>query len=193
MRRVLLAIPTLVLWSTMLPAADDGPLSRVRYTTARDHNVQKQIDLPGTVEAPKSSQVASEVEGLVAKIHAREGQYVKRGAPLVSLRAEHLEIELQASTAQKREADARLALAERNLTRSQGSRSTIRKSESSPIAAVPRSSGFRTASSALRSAHSSTARRRAITSWTAEKSTSGSCRTSVTPAPTARIVSVSYR
>jgi len=120
MRRVLLAIPTLVLWSTMLPAADDGSLSRVRYTTARDHNVQKQIDLPGTVEAPKSSQVASEVEGLVAKIHAREGQYVKRSAPLVSLRAEHLEIELQASTAQKREADARLALAERNLTRSQG-------------------------------------------------------------------------
>ncbi len=103
----------------MLPAADDGSLSRVRYTTARDHNVQKQIDLPDTVEAPKSSQVASEVEGLVAKIHAREGQYVKRGAPLVSLRAEHLEIELQASTAQKREADARLALADRNLTRSQ--------------------------------------------------------------------------
>ncbi len=120
MRRVLLAIPTFVLWSTTAPAADDGPLSRVQYTTACDHNVQKQIDLPGTVEAPKSSQVASEVEGLVAQLHAREGQYVKRGAPLVSLRAEHLEIELQASTAQKREADARLALAERNLTRSRG-------------------------------------------------------------------------
>ena len=100
-------------------AADDTPRSRVQYTLARDHQIQKRVDLPGTVEAPKSSQVASEVEGAVAKLHAREGQFVKRGAPLVSLKAEHLEFELQAAEASHREAEARYALAERNLDRSQ--------------------------------------------------------------------------
>ena len=114
-------IPTIILlvWGTALSVADDGPLSRVQYTLARDHHVQKRIELPGTVEAPKSSQVASEVEGLVAKLYAREGQYVKRGAPLVSLKAEHLELELQSATAQHREAEARFALAEQNRDRSE--------------------------------------------------------------------------
>lgn len=100
-------------------AADDTPRSRVQYTLALDHQIQKRVDLPGTVEAPKSSMVASEVEGAVRKLHAREGQFVKRGAPLVSLKAEHLEFELQAAQASHREAEARYALAERNLDRSQ--------------------------------------------------------------------------
>ena len=100
-------------------AADDTPRSRVQYTLALDHQIQKRVDLPGTVEAPKSSLVASEVEGAVRKLHAREGQFVKRGAPLVSLKAEHLEFELQAARASHREAEARFARAERNLDRSQ--------------------------------------------------------------------------
>lgn len=99
--------------------ADDTPKSRVQYTRARQHDIQKRVELPGTVEAPKSSQVASEVEGAVAQLHAREGQHVERGAPLVSLKSEHLDYQLQAAQAQHREAEARLALADRNHERSQ--------------------------------------------------------------------------
>ena len=98
--------------------SDDGPRSRIQYTVARQTEVRRQIELPGTVEAPKSSQVASEVEGAVERLHAREGEYVRKGAPLVSLKSEHLEIAAQAAEAQHREAEARLGLAERNLTRS---------------------------------------------------------------------------
>ena len=98
---------------------DNGPLSPVQYTTAREHRVQRRVGLPGTVEAPSSSEVASEVEGVVAKLHAREGARVKRGAPLVSLKVDHLELQLQAAMAQHREAEARFALAEQNLVRSQ--------------------------------------------------------------------------
>ncbi len=121
MKRLMSTVSLLLVTSALVPlnvVADDTPRSRVQYTLARVHKVQKRVELPGTVEAPKSSQVASEVEGAVAKLHAREGQYVDRGAPLVSLKAEHLELELQAAEAQRREAEARFALAERNLDRS---------------------------------------------------------------------------
>ena len=122
MKRLMSTASLLFATSAIFPfnvAADDTPRSRVQYTLARDHQIQKRVDLPGTVEAPKSSQVASEVEGAVAKIHAREGQFVERGAPLVSLKAEHLEFDVQAAEASHREAEARFALAERNLERSQ--------------------------------------------------------------------------
>ncbi len=121
MKRLMSTVSLLLVPSALVPlnvVADDTPRSRVQYTLARDHEIQKRVDLPGTVEAPKSSQVASEVEGAVAKLHAREGQYVDHGAPLVSLKAEHLELELQAAEAHHREAEARFALAERNLDRS---------------------------------------------------------------------------
>jgi membrane fusion protein (multidrug efflux system) len=111
---LLLLLPAIAIAAT----ADDTPKSRVQYTPARQHDIQKRVVLPGTVEAPKSSQVASEVEGAVAELHAREGRYVERGAPLVSLKSEHLEYQLQAAQAQHREAEARFALAERNLGRS---------------------------------------------------------------------------
>lgn len=119
MNRSMSAILFLLAGSSSLAAPDDTPRSRVQYTLARDHEIQKRVELPGNVEAPKSSQVASEVEGAVAELHAREGQSVDRGAPLVSLKAEHLEYDLQAAQAQHREAEARFALAQRNLERSE--------------------------------------------------------------------------
>lgn len=118
-RPLLFTVALLLGGSSPLAAADDTPRTRVQYTLARDHEIQQRVELPGSVEAPKTSQVASEVEGAVAEIHAREGQYVDRGAPLVSLKADHLEYELQAAKAQHREAEARFALAERNLERSE--------------------------------------------------------------------------
>lgn len=118
MNRTVSIVLFLLAGSAVLVAEDDVPRSRVQYTFARDHAIQKRVELPGTVEAPKSSQVASEVEGAVAKLFAREGQHVKKGAPLVSLKSEHLEYRLQAARAAHREAEARFALAERNLERS---------------------------------------------------------------------------
>ncbi len=78
-----------------------------------------RIQLPGSVEAKTSSLVASEVEGLVVDLVAHEGQAVRKGQPLVGLRKDHLELELEAGKAELREADARLKQAKRNLDRSQ--------------------------------------------------------------------------
>ena len=101
------------------PGGDGPPLSRVSYTSARELQSAKRIDLPGTVEAPKSSRVAAEVEGVVTRVHAREGQHVKQGAPLVGLSTEHIELELERAQGDLREAEARLALAKASLDRSE--------------------------------------------------------------------------
>lgn len=97
--------------------ADDGPLGRVQYTEAREHRVEQEVELPGTVEAPRSARVAAEVEGLVVELHAREGQHVKKGQPLISLRTDALSLELKRAQGDRREAEARLALAEAQLER----------------------------------------------------------------------------
>ena len=117
-------MPRFVLVFTLLAAgigeaADDGPLSRVSYTEARERVVSRELELPGTVEAPKSSRVASGVEGIVVQLLVREGQHVKKGAPLAVLRTDGLELDLASATADLREAAARLSQAQNNRERAQ--------------------------------------------------------------------------
>ncbi len=101
-----------------LPVSAQGPPpSPVRYTEAREHDVQLTITLPGSVESPTVSVVASELSGLVVKLHVREGDRVKQGAPIAQLRMKSLELRRKVSTAQLKEAKARLKLAELGLER----------------------------------------------------------------------------
>ncbi len=97
--------------------AQGMPSPPVRYTEAREHQVQRLLILPGTVESPTVSLVASEVQGLVQHLKVREGDVVRRGAPLALLRTASLEIRQRASEAQLEEARSRLKLAELSLDR----------------------------------------------------------------------------
>ena len=100
------------------PALAQGPPAMsVRYTEVREHDMRQNIKLPGTVEAPTLSPVASEVEGLVIEIVAREGTRVKRGESLAKLRTTNLKISLRAAQGQLQEAEARRERAERVLGR----------------------------------------------------------------------------
>ncbi len=94
------------------------PASPVRYTEARAHEVQRSIDLQGSVESGSVSVVASEVEGLVGELLGREGETVRKGQPLARLRSETVELRLRATSAQLEEAEAFLKLAELTLKRS---------------------------------------------------------------------------
>ena len=98
-------------------AAQEMPSPPVRYTEAREHQVQRHLTLPGTVESPTVSLVASEVQGLVARLRVREGDVVRRGSPLATLRTNSLEILKRASGAQLEEAKSRRKLAELSLDR----------------------------------------------------------------------------
>lgn len=99
--------------------AQARPPSPVRYTEAQRYPVKTTIELPGSVEARTVSLVASEVEGSVTALAAREGQTVRQGQLLVELRHEHLELQLEAAEAQLREAEARLRQAKIKKDRSQ--------------------------------------------------------------------------
>ncbi len=92
--------------------------SPVRYTEAREHEVRRDIRLPGSVQSATSAVVAAEVAGLVAEVPGREGSRVARGQPLARLRDDDLALRLRYAEAQLKEAEARRVLAERNLERS---------------------------------------------------------------------------
>ncbi len=102
------------LWSQ----GPERPPSPVRYTEARQHPLRESVVLPGTVESPTKSLVASEVAGLVIEFLAREGDSVEKGQPLARLRTATLELERNSVEAQLRETQARLQQAEAHLARS---------------------------------------------------------------------------
>lgn len=97
--------------------AGGPPPAPVGYTEARSEAVERIVRLTGSVEARDTSVVASEVAGLVVRLAAREGETVRRGEPLASLRRETLEIDLAARRADLKEAQARRELAVRTRDR----------------------------------------------------------------------------
>ena len=93
------------------------PPTPVRFTEAKEHNVRRTLVLPGSVEALTTSTIASTVDGVVVEFLAREGRRVKTGDVLARQRSTTLELRLEAQRASLKEAQARLKLAESNLTR----------------------------------------------------------------------------
>jgi RND family efflux transporter MFP subunit len=117
------ALSGLVVWTGTVAgvAAQEGPpASPVRYTEAREHSVRQSLRLPGTVEAPNLSPVATEVQGLVLELRAREGSHVTRGEPLARLRTTNLELRLRSARGELKEAQARLEWAKGELDRARG-------------------------------------------------------------------------
>ncbi len=104
------------------PARAQGPEAAlpVGFAVALNHSVRPTVELTGAVGSRRASLVASEVAGLVEEISAREGERVRRGAPLVRLRRETAELRLRAVRGQLDEARARLRLAEVRRTRARG-------------------------------------------------------------------------
>lgn len=98
------------------PPGMGGP-APVGFTEAREHSLRPTVHLSGTVEARRSSLVASEVAGLVTDLLAREGDFLQKGQAVVRLRRQDLELRLAAQQASLKEAQARLELATRNLQR----------------------------------------------------------------------------
>ncbi len=97
--------------------AQGPPTTPVRYTEVRTFQVQERVALPGTAEARTSSLVASEIAGKVEEFAVREGERVVKGHILARLNTATLERQLEAVTAEHKEATARLKLAEANLKR----------------------------------------------------------------------------
>jgi RND family efflux transporter MFP subunit len=114
----LLTASLLGLVSGALAQNGEGPPAPVGYTLAVERPLAQSVQLPGYVESPKLSRIASEVEGLIAELLVREGDRVEKGQPLVKLKTAPLDLQLQAARAELEEAEARREMADRNLVRS---------------------------------------------------------------------------
>ena len=80
----------------------------VGVAKAREIATQASFEYPGTVQAWATSQLAAEVDGRVEKLLFHEGQYVRKGTPLVKLRIAPLIIQRDLARAEKKLVEARL-------------------------------------------------------------------------------------
>ena len=120
-RILLLGIVVPMLGVGVEPIWGQGPpATPVRHTVARLHQIKGSLALTGSVESRRISVVASEVEGVVETLVAREGDRVEKGQPLVRMRRTNLELRLQAVGGQLQEAEARQNLAQTSLDRNRG-------------------------------------------------------------------------
>lgn len=95
------------------------PSSPVSFTPAATHSFQAEVRLPGTVESPRVSTLAGEVEGLVEELAVREGDEVTEGDVVARLRTRQLELQKESLEAELRETAVRQKLAEREFQRAQ--------------------------------------------------------------------------
>ena len=121
MKATLFCLASLVAGAGLQSVWGQGPpAAPVRFTEARQHQVRRSLALTGSVESRRISVVASEVEGVVEQLVAREGDQVDKGHILVKLRRTNLRLRLDAVRGQLQEAEARQRLADTSLERSKG-------------------------------------------------------------------------
>jgi RND family efflux transporter MFP subunit len=124
-RLCLLYFSVLFAWAlSVAPAMASGkdqpkgpPPTPVRVAPVVKKMVSDQASLIGTTEAAATSTVAAEVSGIVEAFPVREGDFVKKGALLVRLRATELKLQLKGAQAGREKIRADLRLAEKELTR----------------------------------------------------------------------------
>jgi RND family efflux transporter MFP subunit len=95
-----------------------GPSVSVSTVRAQQRDVDITLDATGTVTALNSVDVRPQVASTVAKVHVREGQFVKAGALLFTLDGRVDEVNVSKARAQLAKDQAALADAQRQLIRS---------------------------------------------------------------------------
>ena len=89
----------------------------VHTARVKEGLVSQQVSTISTTEAFRKSTVAAEVSGRVEILHVQEGDFVKKGTPLVSLGSTDTSLRLKGAVAGKEALKARFALAEKELER----------------------------------------------------------------------------
>ena len=86
------------------------PLKAVPVGVARavELSSENKIELPGTVMAWATTRLAAEVDGRVEELLFNEGDYIKKGAPLVKIRTQPMELQRDMAISEKRLVETRL-------------------------------------------------------------------------------------
>ena len=103
----------------LLFAQNAPPAPPVDFTEAESYALGARLELPGTVEALRRADVATQVEGLVVKLLVREGDRVKLGQKLAELDTSSLDARKNTLQADVVEAESRLRSVESQHRRAQ--------------------------------------------------------------------------
>jgi HlyD family secretion protein len=90
---------------------DERPV--VRVIEARRRNLESMLATNGKVEPVEAVEIRAQAEGTVRKIHVARGEQVKARTAIVTLDQPALALELERAQAERKEAEAQLALLER--------------------------------------------------------------------------------
>lgn len=82
-----------------------------------EREVKKPLRLVGATFPARKAVISSEVEGVVEKINAEEGEYVEKGGTLAEIRNDKIRLALEQLKSERKEALAKAELSEKNLER----------------------------------------------------------------------------
>ncbi len=115
----LLFILTLTIAQTYLALGQGPPPAKVVVSPAIIASIHDQVQLIGTVESWRTSQVAAETSGKVAVLKGRRGDQIEKGAVLARLAKSALQLKLKEITAKWNASRARLKKAVDQMKRSE--------------------------------------------------------------------------
>lgn len=115
--QIIVVILFFVLSVSELAFAQSPPSVPVTVSNITQKKVRKPVTLVGSVEPLRSSLVSAEVNGIVAEYPYSEGDYVEKGQVIATQNVNRLKIQLNEAINAKNESNARLRLAEDELTR----------------------------------------------------------------------------
>ncbi len=82
-----------------------------------EREVKKPLRLVAATFPARKSVISSEVEGVVEKMNAEEGEYVKKGGTLAEIKSDKIRLALEQLKNERKEALAKAELSERDLAR----------------------------------------------------------------------------
>lgn len=82
-----------------------------------EREVKKPLRLVGATFPARKSVISSEVEGVVEKMNAEEGEYVEKGGTLAEIKSDKIRLALEQLKNERKEALAKAELSEKNLAR----------------------------------------------------------------------------
>jgi RND family efflux transporter MFP subunit len=111
---------SLILITLLLPAlatAQEMPPAQVIVTKVVQEEIAQNQSMIGTLYYERVSHVSSELAGLVAEVHIREGDHIKQGAPVIILNTEILDLDIKLTKTRIDQIALRIEKAEKNFKR----------------------------------------------------------------------------
>ena len=94
-----------------------SPDSPVVVSAVVEREVKKPLRLVGATFPARKSVISSEVDGVVEKINAEEGEYVEKGGTLAEIRSDKIRLALEQLRNERKEVLAKAELSEKDLAR----------------------------------------------------------------------------